>query len=60
MDNMMERYELEEKQIQGSQEIGNKHQQALAQANRTTKDYDKKLKAKLSNARRVVNLQHQT
>ena len=39
---MMERYEPEEKQIQGSQEIGNKHQQALSQANRTTKYYDHK------------------
>ena len=42
MDTMMERYEPEEKQIQGSQEIGNKNQRALAQANTTTKANDHK------------------
>ena len=33
----MERYEPEEKSIQGSQEINNKHQPTLSQVNKSTR-----------------------
>ena len=56
----MEGHELEEESIQEGQKINHRHKPALSWASRSTEANNHRLKAKLSEARRVINLQNRT